>query len=106
MKRMDEIKAVEGPDGIFRKTMEYTDDAMICHFTMKKGAKVPLHNHHASQMGYIISGRVRFIQENDNGFIAKSGCSYSFDSFEYHGAEVLEDSELIECFSPARTEYI
>jgi len=105
MKNKDNMTPVEGPEGIFRTTMEYTEKAMVCHFVMKKGAIVPLHNHHASQMGYIINGKVRFIQENNTGFIAEKGCSYSFDSFEYHGAEVLEDSELIECFSPARDEY-
>ena len=106
MKNLNEIEAVEGPEGIFRRTLEYTDDAMVCHFTMKKGARVPLHNHPASQMGYIISGKVRFMLENKNGFTAVPGSSYAFDSFEYHGAEVLEDSELIECFSPKRDEYI
>ncbi len=100
-----DVKPTEGPEGIFRTTLEYTDEMMLCHFTMKKDAKVPLHNHHASQSGYIISGRVHFIQENDTGFIAEKGCSYSFDRFEYHGAEVLEDSEVIECFSPFRDEY-
>lgn len=105
MKNKKDLPAVENPPGIFRKTLEYTDDAMVCHFDMKKGAKVPLHNHHAAQLGYVISGRVRFILENNAHFIAEAGCSYSFDRFEYHGAEVLEDSEVMECFSPAREEY-
>lgn len=105
MKNRKDLKPVENPKGIFRTMLEYTDDAMICHFHMKKGAKVPLHNHFASQMGYVISGNVKFIQENNNFFIAETGCSYSFDRFEYHGAEVLEDTEIMECFSPARDEY-
>ena len=105
MKKRCDLTPVEGPEGIFRTTLEFTDEAMLCHFTMKKGAKVPLHNHHAFQMGYVVSGKVQFIQENGTGFIAEPGCSYCFDSFEYHGAEVLEDSEVMECFSPARDEY-
>lgn len=105
MKNKSDLIPNEGPEGIFRTTLEYTDEAMVCHFIMKKGAKVPLHNHYASQIGYVISGKIEFIQENDTGFIATNGCSYCFDRFEYHGANVLEDSELIETFSPARDEY-
>jgi quercetin dioxygenase-like cupin family protein len=105
MKNIKEINPVEGPAGIFRRTLEYTDEAMVCHFTMKKGAIVPLHNHHAAQIGYVISGKIQFNLENGNGFIAENGCSYCFDRFEYHGAEVLEDSEVMETFSPARDEY-
>ena len=105
MNNRKDLQAVENPKGIFRTTLQYTDDAMICHFNMNKGAMVPLHNHKAVQMGYIIKGSVKFIQKNNKFFITKSGCSYSFGPFEYHGAEVLENSELIECFSPARDEY-
>ncbi len=105
MKNKNDIIPVEGPEGIFRSTLEYTDDAMVCHFTMKKGARVPLHNHHASQIGYVVSGKIQFHLENEKGFVAEEGCSYCFDRFEYHGADVLEDSEVIETFSPARDEY-
>jgi quercetin dioxygenase-like cupin family protein len=105
MRNRKDLNPIEGPDGIFRTTMDYTDNAMLCHFNMKKGAKVPLHNHPAEQIGYIISGRVKFIQDGGKSFIAGPGCGYSFKTMEYHGAEVLEDSELIECFAPAREEY-
>ena len=105
MVNRNDIKPVENPKGIFRTTMAYTDNAMLCQFNMKKGAKVPLHNHPAEQIGYLISGRIKFNQADDKFFIAEPGCGYAFGPMEYHGAEVLEDSEVIECFSPARDEY-
>ena len=105
MNNRKDMRAVEGPEGIFRTTMEYTENAMLCHFNMKKGAKVPLHNHPAEQIGYLISGKIKFVQKDDKFFIAEPGCGYAFASMEYHGAEVLEDSEVIESFSPARDEY-
>ena len=105
MRNKKDLIPVEGPEGIFRTTMEFTDNAMLCQFNMKKGAKVPLHNHSAEQIGYVISGRVKFIKKDDEGFIAEPGCGYTFKTMEFHGAEVLEDSEVIECFSPARDEY-
>lgn len=105
MKNKKELEHIENPKGVFRTTLEYTDDAMLCHFNMKKGAKISIHNHAPSQMGYVVKGCVKFLLENGKFFIAETGCSYSFDSHEYHGAEVMEDSEIIECFSPSRDEY-
>ena len=77
MQNRKDLKPVENPKDIFRTTMEYTDNAMLCHFN----------------------------QADDKFFIAEPGCGYAFGPMEYHGAEVLEDSEVIECFSPARNEY-
>ena len=95
----------EYPKGIFRTTMAYNDMTMMCHFTMTKGAKIPLHQHEAVQNGYVIGGKVRFIGENESSFIVGPGSGYVFGSNEPHGAEVLEESEIIECFSPMRPEY-
>jgi len=105
IKRIDDAKAVEFIPGIFRRTLVYNDQLMLCHFTLTKGATIPLHNHKAVQNGYVIKGKVKFIKESLS-FIAEAGCGYCFDSEERHGAEILENSEFIECFSPLRNEYI
>lgn len=100
-----DLKAIEGPDGIYRTTMAYNDETMLCHFTMTKGASIPLHNHPAAQNGYIVSGRVRFLKEDGSSLVAEPGTGYAFGPNETHGAEVLEDAEVIECFAPMRAEY-
>jgi len=104
--RLREGKQVETVKGIFRTTMVYNDQIMLCHFTMKKGAIVPLHNHVAAQNGYVLKGKVKFLRKEGEDFIVETGDGYLFDSEEYHGAEVLEDSEVIECFTPMRPEYL
>ena len=104
-KRSDH-KPVEMLPGIFRTTLAYNGVLMLCHFSMKKGASIPLHNHKAVQNGYVIKGKVRFFTKENDSIIVEPGSSYVFDSDEYHGSEVLEDTELIECFSPIRPEYI
>ncbi len=96
---------VENPPGIFRTTLAWNEQSMLCHFRMTRGARVPLHDHPAAQNGYIVSGRVRFQRGAGEAFVADAGTGYCFASGEPHGAEVLEDTEAIECFSPARSEY-
>ena len=101
-----ELKAVEGPDGIHRTTMAYNDQMMMCHFTMTKGAEIPLHHHPAAQNGYVISGKVEFrTGDGSEMFVAEAGSCYVFGSEEPHGAKVLEDAEVLEVFSPMRPEY-
>jgi hypothetical protein len=53
----------------------------------------------------MISGKVRFLNREGEAFVAVPGTGYCFDPMETHGADVLEDSEVIECFSPSRSEY-
>ena len=104
--RLDVLKEVEVFPGIFRKTMSYAAEAMLCHFLMKKGAKVPPHSHVAAQVGYVVSGSVRFSFGDGRSAVMNPGSSYPFDSMETHSAEVLDEAEVIECFSPMRQEYV
>jgi len=104
--RKSESPLVENPPGIFRATLAYNEKIMVCYYTMKRGAVVPLHSHAAAQNGYVIRGKLRMTKEKGEGaFIAETGTGYCFSPDEMHGAEVLEDSEVIECFAPMRPEY-
>ena len=99
------LSGTENPPGIVRTTMSYNEQSMVCHFLMKRGARIPLHNHEAVQHGFVTRGRVRFLQKGGPGFEVPAGSSYVFGPWEEHGAEVLEDSEVIEFFTPMRPEY-
>lgn len=103
---VDSSKSVENPPGAVRTTLAYNAQAQICHFKLTAGMQIPLHNHEAVQAGYVISGKVRFSKKDDQGFTAEAGTGYTFDPNEYHGAEVLEDAEVIEFFTPMRPEYV
>ena len=106
MKSVREGKPVENPPGIIRKTLAYDDEAMLCHFGLAKGAKIPLHEHRAVQIGYVIRGRVRFLAENPaDEFEGGPGDSYVFSAHVKHGTIALEDGEYIEVFAPSRDEY-
>ena len=44
-KSLESAKAIENPPGIVRRTLAYNDQAMLCHFELKKGTSIPLHDH-------------------------------------------------------------
>ena len=105
-KNSSQAPAVEGPDGIFRRTLVHNDEVMLCHFELKQGARIPLHHHKPAQIGYVVSGRVRFTSgRHPEGFTVTTGDGYVFNPEEEHGAEALEDSVFVEVFSPSRPEY-
>lgn len=106
MKKVSEARPVEKPPGVTRKTLSYNREAMLCHFHLRKGAQIPLHDHRATQIGYILGGRVRFLREKpEDEFKVQAGDSYVFDPHIKHGTIALEDTEYIEVFTPSREEY-
>ena len=107
MHSVGEAKATEMLPGLIRRTLAYNEEGMLCHFTMEKGSKIPLHSHRASQIGIVISGKVRFLAENaDDEFDGLPGDSYVFNAHAIHGLQAIEDTVYIEAFVPTREEYI
>ena len=100
----DNAKKIKAFEGVYRKTQSYNKNLMLCHFTLEKNAEIPIHSHKEHQIGYVINGKLKFLTENGE-YIAKKGDSYIFDSNEKHGAIILEDSEVIDVFHPAREDY-
>jgi quercetin dioxygenase-like cupin family protein len=100
----EDIQPIKMSKGVYRRTLIYNDVLMICHFRFERNAEVPLHNHEAHQIGYIMQGKIEFRTETRE-FVVKTGDSYVFDSYEQHGAVCLEPAEVIEVFSPPRSAY-
>ena len=104
---LDKVKAVEMRPGLYRRTLVYNDEMMLCHFILEQGVKLELHQHAAVQSGYVIKGKIKFVKDDGTSFIANAGTSYIFDSNEMHSIEeTYEPSELVECFTPMRPEYL
>lgn len=105
-KNLTQAKPVENPAGVIRKTLSYNDEAMLCHFSLEAGATIPLHNHRATQIGYLVSGRARFLAEDPaDEFEVSPGQSYVFSRFVKHGTIAIEPTEYVEVFVPTRDEY-
>lgn len=103
---VQQSSGVEQLPGVVRRTLAYNDDVMLCHFELEKGAKIPLHSHKPSQVGFVISGRVRFIGPTESdSFDAVPGSAYVIDPDIQHGAVALEPSVFVEVFNPMRDEY-
>lgn len=96
---------VQRAPGIDRVTLVYDDDAMLCYFYLKKGAVLEMHQHEQSQSGLVVKGRIDFVKGNQEVLHLTQGDAYYFAPNEPHGSKTLEDTELLECFTPSRDDY-
>jgi len=98
-------KRVNRARGIDRVTLTYDRDNMLCYFYLDGGSKLELHTHPESQIGFVVKGHIHFIKGDGEDLDLRAGDSYYFGPNDPHGSEILEDTELIECFSPSRDDY-
>lgn len=96
---------VELLDGISIKTLVHGEKSLTAKFRLVKGAALPLHKHPHEQTGYLLSGRMKFVIDGAE-HMAEAGDSWSIAGNIMHGAEVIEDSIVLEVFTPVRADYL
>ncbi|MEO1442119.1 MAG: cupin domain-containing protein [Chloroflexota bacterium] len=99
-----DVEPVEMLEGVQRRTLGTTDEAMLCEFHLATGAKVPQHSHMNDQVGYVISGKLRLTIGDDTQLLS-AGDSYAIHGAVDHAAVAEEDCLLIDSFSPPRNDY-
>ncbi len=92
-------------NGVQLKTLVYGEKTHLCEFKLQKGSVLPAHSHPHEQTGYLIAGRLKF-KLGDETFDAEAGDSWNVPGDMEHAVEVLEDSLIVEVFSPLREEYL
>ena len=91
--------------GIEQKTLVYGKRTLMTEFLLKKGSRLPKHSHPYEQTGYLVSGRIR-LTIGEETFDVDPGDSWCVLGDVEHSAAVLEDSVIIEVFSPVREDYL
>ncbi len=91
-------------EGIQIKTLVIGESTLMTEFKLSKNALIPFHSHPYEQTGYLISGNIILHIEKDK-YEMKKGDSWCIPKDIPHQAEVLEDSTVLELFSPPREDY-
>jgi quercetin dioxygenase-like cupin family protein len=91
--------------GIHIKTLVHGDKTLLSELHMQAGSRLPDHSHPHEQTGYLVSGRMHLIK-GDEILEAEPGDSWCIPGNASHRAEILEDTIVIEVFSPVREEYL
>ncbi len=91
-------------EGLRRQVMSYSPSMMLVRHTMRKGWVGARHSHPHEQMVYIVRGHIVFEHPGGN-FEAKTGDSFLVAADVEHQASALEDSEVLDIFTPYREDY-
>jgi quercetin dioxygenase-like cupin family protein len=90
--------------GLRRQVMSYSPSMMLVRHRMEKGWVGVRHSHPHEQMVYVVSGHLTF-QHPGGVFEAKAGDSFLVAGNVEHQASALEDSEILDVFTPYREDY-
>ena len=104
-KKSSSGKYTELIEGVHLKTMVYGDQTLLTEVRMDNGAVIPPHKHPHEQTGYLVSGHMDFLVNGEH-HIAKPGDSWNIAGDLEHGATALEESVVVEVFSPVREDYL
>ncbi|WMJ89814.1 cupin domain-containing protein [Anaerocolumna sp. MB42-C2] len=101
-----QIQAKDLGNGVTRKILSYSPNLMVCELTFDKDAVGVLHSHPHEQIGYIISGSFEVEEENREKRILSAGDTYYISPNIQHGVRALENSLLLDVFTPMREDFI
>ena len=92
-------------EGVDLKALVWGERTLLTEVRLARGAVVPMHSHPHEQTGYLISGRLEFDVAGEIT-VAKPGDSWSLAADVEHAARALEDTVVVEVFSPVREDYL
>jgi quercetin dioxygenase-like cupin family protein len=92
-------------DGVRRRILGYDDQLMLIYVDFKKGSIGPLHKHPHRQVTYIESGSFE-VTIGGQKKVQRGGDCYFIPPNVEHGVVALEDSQLVDVFTPAREDIL
>ncbi len=96
---------VEMQPGIRRQTIAIGPAMMQLQVRLDAGSTLPIHQHPHEQLTYVVHGRLRFTLA-DATFELETGAALMIPGGVPHGVETLEDTLVIDTFSPPREDLL
>ncbi len=90
--------------GMIRQVLAYNPQLMLVRHNFVKGWVGARHSHPHHQMVYVVRGHILFEAEGKS-WNMRAGDSVVVDGSLDHQASALEDSEVLDIFTPYREDY-
>ena len=92
--------------GVTRKILSYSNNLMVVELQFAAGAVGAKHSHPHEQIGYIVSGRLIYQEDGQEDKELHTGDTYYVAPNVVHGVQILEDTKLLDVFTPAREDFL
>jgi quercetin dioxygenase-like cupin family protein len=104
---------VEGKDGkqtapepgLKRKILAYNDKLSLVEHRMEKGWAGAMHSHPHEQVVYVVRGHLK-VKCEGKIYEVRGGDSFVVRGGVEHGASAVEESLVIDVFTPCREDYV
>lgn len=101
----EEVKLITVGEGVERKILATGGSMMTVEVRFKKGAIGVVHTHPHEQVSYVLEGSFEFDLEGKKHII-KAGDTYYVKPDQAHGVLALEDSVILDIFTPQREDFL
>jgi quercetin dioxygenase-like cupin family protein len=91
--------------GIKRQTVTSGKTMYQMLAQLEAGSKMPEHRHTQEQIVHVLAGRMKLIVKGTAHEMTK-GDSFYLESGVAHGVETIEETRVLDTFSPPRDEYL
>ena len=104
-----EIKPANTPGttpepGMIRQVLAYSPELMLVKHHFEKNWVGAPHSHPHHQLVYVLSGSIEITVDGE-AQIASAGDSFVVDGGLTHQARALEESDVLDVFTPVREDY-
>ena len=100
------VSPIDIGGGVTRKILSYSNNLMTVELNFPKSATGAKHSHPHEQIGYIVSGSLIYLEEGQEDKVLCTGDTYYVAPNVVHGVEILEDTKLLDIFTPMREDFI
>ncbi len=102
--KKEAVAGVEMFPGVIRYNLAFSPGMMMVKVDLAEGKEVPAHKHEHEQIGYVLSGRLKFTVEDKTEELT-AGDAYSVPANASHQAVALEDASVLDVFYPHREDW-
>ncbi len=101
----DENPWIEIAPGVQRRTIATGKSMYQMRAELRAGSRVPEHTHPQEQIAHVIKGRMKLIVSGVSHEMT-AGDAFYLASNVPHGVETIEETTVIDTFSPPRDDYL
>ena len=101
-----EVTLTDLGGGVVRKVLAYSENLMSVELHFEKGAVGAKHSHPHEQIGYLISGSLLFQEAGKEDKVLVAGDTYYVEPDVEHGVVALEETMLLDIFTPMRKDFV
>lgn len=91
--------------GLSRRVLAYNEKLFLAEHEMVKGWAGKVHSHPHDQIVYVVHGHLK-VTCRGKAFDVRTGDTFVVRGGVEHGASAVEDSLVIDVFTPCREDYI